>query len=346
MLTRSRSIVRHFATATAFVVMVASNMQRPAAAADFFAGKQIRLITGGSQAGAYALYAQLAAHHLGRFIPGNPTIVISHIPGAAGLVAMNNLYEIAPRDGTAIAIMMQDLASQQALRAQGVRYDATKFNYIGRATANVPVHMVWHSAGISSIADLKQREVITGASGSVGTQIDLPRAQNALLGTKWKIVGGYRGNDETRIAMERGETQAAIGSATLFNEQLKPWLDQGKVKLIVQYADFRHPGLPDVPTIVELAESEEAKRVFKFLVSLSTFGRAYAAPPGVPEATVAILRKAFLAMVSDSSFKADAAKRGADLLPMSGEELAAYVNEIVAMPLDIVRKANDVLAVR
>ena len=132
------------------------------------------------------------------------------MPGAAGLNAMNYLYEVAPRDGTVIAVMTQDLASQQALGIKGVRYDATKFNYIGRATANVPVHMVWHTAPVKSIDDLKKREIVTGAVGTGGTHVDLPRAQNALLGTKWKIIAGYRGNDESRIAMERGEIQAAV----------------------------------------------------------------------------------------------------------------------------------------
>jgi tripartite-type tricarboxylate transporter receptor subunit TctC len=227
-----------------------------------------------------------------------------------------------------------------------VRFDATRFNYVGRATANVPVHMVWHTAPAKSIDELKKREVVTAAVGTGGTHNDLPRAQNALIGTKWKIISGYRGNNETRIAMERGEVQAAIAPATLFNEQLKPWLEQGTVRIVVQYADFRHPGLPDVPAIVELAESQEAKSVFKFLVTQSTFGRAYGAPPGMPAETVDILRKAFLAMVNDPAFKADAEKRGADLLPMSGAELAAYIKDIVATPPDIIRKTNEVLAAR
>jgi tripartite-type tricarboxylate transporter receptor subunit TctC len=315
-----------------------------AEAADAFAGKQIRVIIPGGTSGGYALYAQLAAQHLGRFIPGNPTVVITHMPGAAGLNAMNHLFEVAPRDGTVLAVVQQDLASDQARRVSGVRYDATKFSYIARATSNVPVHMVWHTAKASSIEDLKKNEVVTGATGTGGTHNDLPRAQNALIGTKWKIIGGYKGNDESRIAMERGEVQAAVSPATLFNEQLRPWREQGKVKVVVQYADFRHPVLADTPSVVELTADEEAKSVFKFLVSSSTVGRAYAAPPGVPPETVAMLRKAFTDMFNDPTFRADAQKRGADLMPMSGEELAAYISSILAISPDIVRKTNAVIA--
>jgi tripartite-type tricarboxylate transporter receptor subunit TctC len=194
----------------------------PGAAADVFGGKQIRIISTGGTAGGYSLYIRLAVEHLGRFIPGNPTIVASPMPGAAGLNAMNYLYEVAPRDGTVIAVMTHDLASQQALGEKGVRFDATQFSYIGRATTNVGAHMVWHSAPAKSIAELRKHEVITAAVGTGGLHNDLPRAQNALLGTQWKVISGYRSNDDTRLALERGEVHAAVVAATLFNERLKP----------------------------------------------------------------------------------------------------------------------------
>jgi len=315
-----------------------------ATAADYFAGKTIRIVNGFPAASAYTLYAQLAAQHLGRFIPGKPNIIVSMMPGAAGLSALNYLEEVAPRDGTVLTVPTQDLASQQLLGAKGVRYDAAKLNYIGRATANVPVHMVWHTTPVRSFGDLKRYEIITGSAFSTGTQVDLPRAQNALLGTKWKVIAGFR--DDSRIAMTRGETQAGVIAATLFGGQYKSWLEEGAVRVIVQYADFRHPSFPDIPTIMELAEAEDAKAVFKFLVSLATVGRAYVAPPGVPTEHVAILRRAFDAMVDDPAFKSDAEKRGADLLPMSGAELATYVVGIVRTPPDIIQKTREAIAPR
>jgi tripartite-type tricarboxylate transporter receptor subunit TctC len=329
--------------AVAFVGSISGSMT--AQAADFFAGKTIKVLVGFGPASAYAIYGQLAAHHLGRFIPGKPNVVISFMPGASGLTSMNYLHQVAPRDGTVIAVPMQDLASQQALGMKGARYDATELSYLGRATTNVPVHMVWHTAPATTIDEIKKREIATAASSSTGTHADLPRAQNALIKTKWKVVGGYQ--DGARLlAMERGEVHAAVAAATLFNGEFKPSLDNGLVKVIVQYADFRHPLFPDVPTVMEFADSAETKGVFKLLTSLSTVGRAYVAPPGVPPQTVAILRKALTDMFNDPAFRADAEKRGADLMPMSGEELAAYVKAIVATPSAIVSKTNEVIAMQ
>lgn len=315
-----------------------------ASSAEFYAGKTIRIIVGFGPASAYALYGQLAAQHLGRFIPGNPNIVVANMPGAGGINALNYLSEVAPRDGTVITVPTQDIASQPLLGRQGVRYDPAKFNYIGRTAANVPVHMVWHTTPIRVFEDVKRHEVVTGADGSGGTQADLPRALNFLLGTRWKVITGYGG--DTRLAMTRGETQAGVIAATLFNGQFKSWLDEGTVRIIVQYADFRHSTFPEVPTILDVAGTEEAKAVFKFLVSMSTIGRFYAAPPDVPAERVVILRNAFTAMINDPAFKADAEQRGADLLPMSGEELAAYVADVIQTPPDIIRKAKDAIAAR
>jgi tripartite-type tricarboxylate transporter receptor subunit TctC len=341
----NRNVVPRFA-AIAGAVAALGFVPGEAAGADYFAGKTIKLVVGTGPVGGYALYGQLLAQHFARFIPGKPAVVASYMPGAAGLNAMNWLYEVAPRDGTAIAVAMQELPYQQALGVQGVRYDASRFNYIGRAAANVPVHMIWHTAAVKSFGDLRTREVITGAGGSSGTQVDLPRAQNALLGTKWKIITGYREASDRYIAVDRGEIQATIAPATLFNDQFKPWREKGLVNVVVQYADFRHPLFPDVPAIVEFAEGREAKGVLNFLVSASTVGRGYVAPPGVPIEAVRILRDGFDAMVSDATFKADAEKRGADLLPMKGEALAAYIRDIVATPSDIIKKTNDVIAAK
>jgi tripartite-type tricarboxylate transporter receptor subunit TctC len=342
-----RNVTLRFPAVTAATIAALAFIPgEDAAAADVFAGKTIKLVVGTGPVGGYALYGQLAGHHLGRFIPGKPTVVVSYMPGAAGLNAMNWLYAVAPRDGTTIAVAMQELAYQQALGIQGVRYDASRFNYIGRATANVPVHMIWHTAPAKSLGDLRTHEIVTGASGSSGTQVDLPRAENALLGTKWKIITGYREASDRYVALERGELQATIAPATLFNDQFRPWREKGLVHVVVQYADFRHPLFPDVPATTEFGEGQDAKNVFKFLVSASTVGRGYVAPPGVPVETVRILRDAFEAMVRDPEFKADAEKRGADLLPMSGEALAAHIRDVAATPPDVIKTVNTVIATR
>ena len=333
-------MMKSFTTALCFATSL--TLTSAYAQDNFYAGKQVRIYAQ-EQASGYSLYGQLISQHLGRFLPGKPTVVIGYMPGAAGLTLTNYLYEVAPRDGTVLAVPDQDLASKQARGLKGVRYDTARFTYIGRATANVPVHMVWHSTGVTSLQDIKQKEIVTGAVGMEGAHVDLPKAQNLLLATKWKIIPGYRGNNEIRISMERGEVSAAIAPATLFNEQLKPWRVEGKVKVVVQYSDTRHPLFPDVPTIVELAEKPEHKALFKFLVSLSTFGRSLVAPPDVPQDRVALLRKAFEEMLRDPAFLADAEKMGADLIPMKGEELSAYMAGVLKTPSDVVDAANRLM---
>ncbi|MDF2116353.1 tripartite tricarboxylate transporter substrate-binding protein [Roseiarcaceae bacterium H3SJ34-1] len=319
-------------------------MMQTALAADYYAGKQIRIILPANNIDSgYGLYGFLASQHLGRFIPGNPSVVTSFMPGATGIASLNYMQTIAPKDGTTIAVIAQDVATFQARKIAGARYDATTFKYIVRLAPNVPVHMIWKDAPAKSIADVMKMETITGAVGVGGTHNDLPRATNALLGTKWKIVSGYPGSGDARIAMERGETQATVSPAILFKEQLKGWLDSGKVRVVVQYADFRHPLFPDVPSVVELARDNDAREILTFLSSLSTIGRGFAAPPDTNEQAMDILKKAFADMIADKSFLADADKRGAEILPMWGDELSAYVKRIVATRPEIVSRASAIV---
>ncbi len=339
---KGTSVMRTVA-AIALAIALAIVSASAASAQDYYAGKTIRItVPTNSLASGYGLYGHLAATHLERFIPGKPSVAVSFMPGGSGLVALNHLYSVAPKDGTTVSVISQDIATDQARNKPGVRYDARRFSYIVRATSNVPVHMVWHTANVSNFAELRQREVVTGAVGAGGTHNDLPRAMNVLLGAKWKIIGGYPGGNDVRIAMERGEVQAGISPATLFNDQLKPWLDAGTVKVVVQYSDFRHAALPKVPNVVELADNAEARAILKFMVALSTIGRAFAGPPDMAPEALAILRKAFDAMLADETFLADAKKRGADIEPMSGEKLAAYIGEIVATSPEIVARTNAI----
>ena len=322
--------------------VAASSASLASAQENFYAGKQVRIYAQ-EQASGYSLYGQLISQHLGNFLPGRPTVVIAYMPGAAGLTLTNYLYEVAPRDGTVLAVPDQDLASKQARGLKGVRYDATQFTYVGRATVNVPVHMAWHTTGVSKLDELKHKTLISGAVGMEGTHVDLPKAQNQLLGLNWKIIPGYRGNSEIRIAMERGEVQAAIAPATLFNEQLKPWLSDAKVKVLVQYAELRHPLFQEVPHIVELAEKAEHKALFRFLVSLSSFGRSLVAPPGLSKERTDQLRSAFQAMLDDKAFRTDAERMGADLIPLRGEELAAYMSGVLKTSPEIIAAANKLI---
>jgi tripartite-type tricarboxylate transporter receptor subunit TctC len=318
-------------------------MPGQAAATENFAGKTLRIIVGTGPAGAgYAIYGQLVAQHMGKFIPGEPNLIVSFMPGASGLTAMNHLYNVAPADGSTLAIAFQDLATQQALANPAVRYDARKFTYIGRITSNVPVHMTWHSSGVRSLDDVRRRETFTGSSSANGTQADLPRAANALLGTKWKIIPGYGDVNERLLAMERGELHASIAAATLFNEQLRQPYADGKLVALLQYSETRHSLLPNVPTILDLLETDDQRSVFRFIIS--DIGRSVIAPPGLPSSIAEQFRTSLAMMLIDPEFIADAKRRGADIDPMSGSELAEYVGRIVDTPAETLRRVGEVIA--
>ena len=316
----------------------------PAQAADYYAGKKIRvLLPSKSLNTGYGLYGSLAQQHLGRIIPGKPDVSIVFMPGATGITLLNNMYNVAPKDGTTIAVMPQDIATFQATKIKGARFDASKFEYLMRIAPNVPVHMVRGDAGVKSVQDLMKREIVTGAVGVVGTHNDLPRATNILAGTKWKVIGGYRGGSAIRVAIERGELQAGIAPAALFKKQLKDWLTSDKVRIVIQYADFRYPTFKDIPAVVELAKTPEDKQVLTFMTSIATVGRGFFAPPATNAKALAILNKAFADMVADRTYMADAEKRGADTIPMSGKEWKAYIVRMANTSSAIVKRAQSLM---
>lgn len=306
---------------------------------NFYSGKSIRIYVQ-EEASGYSLYGGLISKHLGRFLEGRPTVSISCMPGGEGLTLSNYLYDKAPHDGTVFAVPDLGLAAKQVRNLEGVHYNAAQFTYIGRLTAYISVHMAWHTTGISDLEQLKHKTLVSGAVGFEGAQIELPKAQNQFLGLNWKVIPGYRGNLGIRMAMERGEIEAAIAPASSFNTKLKQWLNEERVKVLVQYAEQRHPLFPNVPHIVEVVENPEHRALFQFLVSLSSFGRSLVAPPDLPQERTEQLRNAFQLMLQDKNFRADAEKVGADLLPMRGEELTTYMVGVVQTAPEIIAAAN------
>jgi tripartite-type tricarboxylate transporter receptor subunit TctC len=260
----------------------------------------------------------MLARHIGRHLPGNPTVVASNMPGAGGIACANFMYNIAPKDGTAIAILFQTMAEEQALGAQNVQFDVAKFNWIGRITSNVEMAYTWHTSPTKTIEDAKRRETIMGASGPA--TFVYPLLLNNIIGTRFKVVRGYQGGRELNLAMQRGEVE---GTTTSFNTitTTTDWLTTGQLNILVQYAPERHPGLPNVPTVGELVSTPDDKELFSFLTQGSAVGRSFAAPPGVPREQVEILRAAFDATMKDPQFLAEIKQAKAEFDPMSGQNL-------------------------
>jgi tripartite-type tricarboxylate transporter receptor subunit TctC len=299
---------------------------------DFYRGKKIDLIIGYSSGGTYDLYARLVARHLGHYIPGNPLIVPRNMPGAGSRAAATWVYGIAPRDGTVLAAVDQSLSLQQAAGDKRIQFDTTKFVYIGNPASENNTTAAWAASGIKTIEDAKRREVTVGATGG-STSSQYPKAMNALLGTKFRIILGYPGGNDINIALERGEVEVrGSNSWQSWKKTRAHWLAEQKINILVQIGLKKAADLPDVPLLMDLAANDEDRALLRWLSASTYIGRPIFTTPDAPPERVKALRAAFDAMVRDSAFLEQAKKENFDIDPVSGEDLQKLIAEIVAMP--------------
>jgi len=316
------------------------------AVADFYRGKTISMIIATAPGGDYDLRARLVSRHMGRHIPGNPTIVPRNMPGGVGIQAANYMATVAAKDGTSLHAIMQNMSSHQALGGAGVEFDTRKFFWIGNTT-NTPNTLVsWHASGIRTIKDVMTRELAVGAPGTATASVYYPRALNELAGTKFKIVSGYPGGNPVNLAMERGEVGGRVNSWASWKATKPDWLREKKIFVLVQMGLKRHPELADIPTIIELARTEEGKAIMMFLSADVPISRAYVTTPGVPPERVSALRRAFDATMKDPAFLAEAAKMGMDISPSTGEEAQKYSDLIANTPAPVLARAKEILAIK
>jgi tripartite-type tricarboxylate transporter receptor subunit TctC len=300
---------------------------------DFYRGKKIDLIIGYSPGGTYDLYARLVARHLGNYLPGKPVIVPRNMPGAGSRAAANWVYNIAPKDGTVLATADQSLSLQQAVGDKRITFDTRKFIYIGNPNIENNTTATWYTSGIKTLEDAKKREVTMGATGG-STSSQYPKAMNALLGTKFKIILGYPGGNDINLAMERGEVDGrGSNSWTSWKTTRPDWIAEKKINILVQIGLKKAPDLPDVPLLMDLGKNDEDRQLLRLLSASTNVGRPVFTTPDVPAERVAALRKAFDTMVHDPAFLAEAKREKFDVDPASGEELQKIVAEIVAAPM-------------
>src|SRR5947207_667734 len=266
-------------------------------AEQFFAKKTITISIGYTAGGSYDLYGRLVARHLGKHIRGQPTIVAQNMPGAGSLKAANYVYEVAPKDGTALGVVVESAALEQALSNPAAQYDAAKFSYVGRVATSNNIFMQWHTSKVQSIEDSRKFESTLASTGPGSIADTVPRLLNALAGTRFKLVSGYPASTEAMLAMERGEVEGASSSWAAVSVAKKEWLRDKKIRVILQTAPERTADLPDAPALPELASTAEDKQVFELYASGSAIGRSVIAPPGLPTDRVQALRAAFAAMV-------------------------------------------------
>jgi tripartite-type tricarboxylate transporter receptor subunit TctC len=327
-------------------VVAALSLSVPAAHAQDadFAKKTITIYIGNTAGGTYDLMGRLVARHLGRHLPGNPTVIAENMPGAGTLRAANYIYNVAPKNGTALGIVSETLAVEQALLNAAVQFDATKFAWIGRLAASNAVHIVWHTAKAQSIDDLKRIELTAAGTGPGNVAEIVPTLLNAVIGTKFKIIRGYPAANESMLAMERGEVEsAAVNWATVKTAKAQ-WLRERKVKVILQDLTTRGPELPDVPALGELGDTAEAKQLIGLYANTGAIGRSFFAPPGLPGATAKVLRDGFAAMTRDAEFIADANKINADLDIGSGEDVQKAIEQTLHVPEAVLQRARMIFA--
>jgi tripartite-type tricarboxylate transporter receptor subunit TctC len=329
------------------VAALAALAALPAAAdpvADFYRGRTLQMIVATAPGGDYDTRARLLARHIGRHIPGEPGIVPANMPGAVGVQAANYIASIAPRDGTVMHAIMQNMAAHQAIGGQSVKFDVTKFGWIGNTTDSPNLISAWHATGITKIEQVMTQELVVGAPGTATSSVYYPLALNILVGTKFKIISGYPGGNNVNMAIERGEVGGRGSNSLAAWKSTKPdWIKEGKINHLVQIALNRHPELPNVPLLFELAKNDSDRQVLHFLSADVPLSRAYVTTPEVPADRLAALRRAFDATMKDEQFLAEAAKSQIDISPSSGEASQKIVESVLKTPPDVLARAKAIL---
>jgi tripartite-type tricarboxylate transporter receptor subunit TctC len=313
--------------------------------ADFYKGKTMTLLMSTGVGGSNDLNARILMTHLVKHLPGNPDVRPINMPGAGHVRASNYLYNRAAKDGTFIGAFVRFYVLHQALGGKGVKYDATKFNYLGSTNVSNVVLGAFHTAGINKFEELKKKVLIVGGTGVGSGTVIFPNLFNTVAGTKIKIVQGYKSGHMIDLAMERGEVFGRAGFTFESIESSHPkWLPEGKFKILTQIGLRKEPGYEKIPMAEDLVSSAEAKSVIKIFAGVVAVGSPIFTNQGVPRARVAALRKAFDATMTDKAYLAATKKARLNINPTSGEELAKIVSNIVNSPPDVIAKARGALS--
>ncbi len=319
-----------------------------AAVADFYKGKTVTIIVGYDPGGGYDVYARTLANHIGKQIRGNPTVIVQNMPGAGSLLSANALYSSQPKDGTVIGTFGRGLPFFELLAQPEVKFESTKFNWIGSMNDEVSVCVTRADSGIAKFEDTYTKTAKVGSAGPDDDTGFFPRFLNGLLGTKFDQVLGYKGGNDINLAIERGEVQGRCGFSWSSVVATKPqWIKDKFVNVLIQLSLAKHPDAPkEVPLILEYAKDPDQKQLLEVVFSRQTMGRPFAAPPGVPAERVKALRDAFDATLKDAAFKADADKQKLELNPKTGAEVQEILVKIFQTPQALRERLKKILDIK
>ena len=307
--------------------------------------KAITILVSHAAGGGYDAYARLYGRHLSRFLPGQPTVTVRNMPGAAGVVMANSMATQATRNGSVIALGPGSLATAAMFGSQGARYDAREFTWIGSLNNDVSVAVSRTDSPVKTLDDLLTKELVVGGAGSSDNSVVHATILIRLFGAKLKLVAGYNGSGETVLALDRGEVQGIAGWNYSSITTMRPdWLRDKTIRILLQLSLTKHPDLPDVPTIMELAKTDAQREILRLLFAQSAMGRVLFAPPGLPKAMVEAHRQAFDRMLADKEFLADVERSRLEISgPMSGLEVADLVTDLYKSSPDRIKEAAALL---
>jgi len=305
-----------------------------AALESFYKGKTVTIIVGWEAGGGYDLYARTLSRHIGKYIPGKPTVIVQNMPGAGGLIAANHLYNVAPKDGTTIALIPRGTPHTQLIGQQGVEYQADKFNWLGSMNQETKVGAFRKDAPIQKFEDAFTTTVRVGGTGP-GGDLDLwPTLLNGVMGTKFDLITGFPGTNDVGLAIDRGEVQGGFYSWTSVKTTQSRWIKDKSMNFLVQVALTKHPELQDVPLVIDFAKDDKTRNLLEVVLGQLTMGRPFAAPPGVPAERAEALRKAFWSAVNDPALLDEAEKAKQEITPTKGEDIQSLVERMMKTPKD------------
>jgi tripartite-type tricarboxylate transporter receptor subunit TctC len=311
--------------------------------AEFYKDKRISIVVSAATGGTYGLYGRLVADHITKYLPGSPRAVVQFMPGAAGILATNYMYNIAPKDGTYAGMLFKDMPLAQVAQPDAVKYDARNFNWIGSVNQYYAVVMVWAASGVDSLEAARQKELIMASSGPGHHGSVLSLVMNELLGTRIRMVTGYNNAGAQLLAMERGEVDSRVGSWESIKTGQASWLAEKKINLIAQAGISKAPELPHVPLLLDLIKNPTDRAVAELVDSGSVIGWSLSLPPGVSPAIVSTWRTAFEKMTKDEDFRSVAKKLNADIDPRSGEEIEAVIKKVLAASPEVLQRTRSLV---
>jgi tripartite-type tricarboxylate transporter receptor subunit TctC len=306
----------------------------------FYKDKSIDLVIGYPPAGSNDVYSRLVARHLGKHIPGKPNVVPKNMPGAGSFIALAHMANIAAKDGTSIGLGAPTAALDERLGTKGVRFKTAEFNWIGRVESQTNIVFMWHTSPVKTFADAQRIESKLSGTGVGSTVSVYPTVTNNVLGTKFKLIMGYKGSADAQLAVERGEVEGHSTSWTAVKVGHPDWYPSKKISILVQYALNRNSELSGIPTVVELARNDEERAVLSAVMNATEVGTSFFTTPGVPSDRVTALRRAFDAMTKDPEFIEDAKKIKVTVGPLAGEELQKLVGSVAALSPALLEKVK------